>query len=568
MVGEAGVDGIGCRHRRAGQAEVLAEPPRCVGEKPGAADIRHEADAGLGHREARALGHDADRRVPRQPDAAAHRDAVGEHDDRLRVFGHARVERRTPRGRSRRSPRPRPTGSARTGRARRRPRRIPARRRRRAARAARRDVVLPRVERRGRSRIIPRSSALMARGRSRVRRPRPPAGAHAPWYSWCASRLSRRNVTAHSRRPCRGPRLNGLEAPVSCGEESDFPPRWGELPTTRRGFGMPDGQVLEFSGVTKRFGPVPPSRTSPHASSPGVVTGFLGPNGAGKTTSLRILLGLVRATEGTATIGGLPYATAGASAADRRRRARGLELPPRPHGREPPQGLRAGRGSAPVARRRGHRHSSGSRTSPAARSAGSRSGCGSGWDSPTRCSATPAYWCSTSRPTGSIPKASSGCAGSCASSPARAARCSCRRTCSSEVPQTVDSLLIIAQGRLVFQGALDELSDQTEHAVVVDAPDRAALARCAPRRRRVRSRCSGRASPCGGRPARDRRHRRGGRHRALLAPAARSGARGGLPRSRQRRARAPERGLPGSPRCRSRPLPALDIADAAPVRSP
>ena len=46
----------------------------------------------------------------------------------------------------------------------------------------------------------------------------------------------------------------------------------------------------------------------------------------------------------------------------------------------------------------------------------------------------------------------------------------------SEVSQTVDSLLIIARGRLVFQGRLDELSDQTEQAVVVDAPDRAALA--------------------------------------------------------------------------------------------
>jgi ABC-2 type transport system ATP-binding protein len=37
------------------------------------------------------------------------------------------------------------------------------------------------------------------------------------------------------------------------------------------------------------------------------VTGFLGPNGAGKTTSLRILLGLVAASAGTATIGGEAY---------------------------------------------------------------------------------------------------------------------------------------------------------------------------------------------------------------------------------------------------------------------
>jgi len=39
----------------------------------------------------------------------------------------------------------------------------------------------------------------------------------------------------------------------------------------------------------------------------GQVTGLLGPNGSGKTTTLRVTLGLVRPTAGTALIGGLAY---------------------------------------------------------------------------------------------------------------------------------------------------------------------------------------------------------------------------------------------------------------------
>jgi ABC-2 type transport system ATP-binding protein len=39
----------------------------------------------------------------------------------------------------------------------------------------------------------------------------------------------------------------------------------------------------------------------------GTVVGFLGPNGAGKTTTLRMLLGLVTPTAGTARIDGRPY---------------------------------------------------------------------------------------------------------------------------------------------------------------------------------------------------------------------------------------------------------------------
>src|SRR5437667_9451977 len=37
----------------------------------------------------------------------------------------------------------------------------------------------------------------------------------------------------------------------------------------------------------------------------GEVFGFLGPNGAGKTTTMRVLMGLLLASSGSATIGGL-----------------------------------------------------------------------------------------------------------------------------------------------------------------------------------------------------------------------------------------------------------------------
>jgi len=70
---------------------------------------------------------------------------------------------------------------------------------------------------------------------------------------------------------------------------------------------MPIGSVIEFSNITKRFGQVTAVNDLSFTVEPGRVTGFLGPNGAGKTTTLRMLLGLVAPTSGTATFGGLRY---------------------------------------------------------------------------------------------------------------------------------------------------------------------------------------------------------------------------------------------------------------------
>jgi ABC-2 type transport system ATP-binding protein len=60
-------------------------------------------------------------------------------------------------------------------------------------------------------------------------------------------------------------------------------------------------------GLTKRFGSHVAVDGLSFEVPRGVVTGFLGPNGSGKTTTMRMILGLVRPTAGTATIGGRPF---------------------------------------------------------------------------------------------------------------------------------------------------------------------------------------------------------------------------------------------------------------------
>ena len=66
--------------------------------------------------------------------------------------------------------------------------------------------------------------------------------------------------------------------------------------------------AIEIQGLSKRFGEVAAVDDLSFTAREGAVTGFLGPNGAGKSTTLRMLLGLVRPSQGSATIGGTPYA--------------------------------------------------------------------------------------------------------------------------------------------------------------------------------------------------------------------------------------------------------------------
>ena len=66
------------------------------------------------------------------------------------------------------------------------------------------------------------------------------------------------------------------------------------------------GRVLETRGLRKAFGRHVAVADLSLAVERGEVFGFLGPNGAGKTTSLKMLLGLVRPTAGSATVLGRP----------------------------------------------------------------------------------------------------------------------------------------------------------------------------------------------------------------------------------------------------------------------
>jgi polyether ionophore transport system ATP-binding protein len=70
-------------------------------------------------------------------------------------------------------------------------------------------------------------------------------------------------------------------------------------------------EAISVRGLTKSFGRVQALDGLDLSVETGEVHGFLGPNGAGKTTAIRILLGLMHATGGSASLlGGDPWADA------------------------------------------------------------------------------------------------------------------------------------------------------------------------------------------------------------------------------------------------------------------
>jgi len=65
------------------------------------------------------------------------------------------------------------------------------------------------------------------------------------------------------------------------------------------------GAVLSTRLLTKRYGSLTAVEDLDLEVSAGELFGFLGPNGAGKTTTIKMLVGLLRPTSGSARVAGI-----------------------------------------------------------------------------------------------------------------------------------------------------------------------------------------------------------------------------------------------------------------------
>src|SRR6476659_2314586 len=65
--------------------------------------------------------------------------------------------------------------------------------------------------------------------------------------------------------------------------------------------------MITVDSLTRTYGAFTAVDDVSFTAREGRVTGFLGPNGAGKSTSMRVMVGLTRATSGSATISGRQY---------------------------------------------------------------------------------------------------------------------------------------------------------------------------------------------------------------------------------------------------------------------
>src|SRR5690606_1675657 len=81
---------------------------------------------------------------------------------------------------------------------------------------------------------------------------------------------------------------------------------WFRVRTGATG-GSEPAELLQVSGVSKRFGGVQALSEVALSIHPGEIHGLIGPNGAGKTTFFNVITGLVPADHGRFVLAGRPY---------------------------------------------------------------------------------------------------------------------------------------------------------------------------------------------------------------------------------------------------------------------
>jgi len=237
---------------------------------------------------------------------------------------------------------------------------------------------------------------------------------------------------------------------------------------------MASGIPIEITGLTKQFGAVTAVDDLTFTVEPGKVTGFLGPNGAGKTTTLRVLLGLVRATRGTATFGGTPYASL-----ERPFESVGAALEATFHpGRTARNHLRVYATAAGLPRRRVPEVLDQVGLSEFAdrRVAGYSLGMRQRLSLATTLLGDPGVLVLDEPINGLDPEGIKWIRGFLRSLADDGRTVLVSSHLLSEVQQSVDEVVIISKGRLVKAGTLSSLELDTESQTIVDSPDRRALA--------------------------------------------------------------------------------------------
>ena len=236
----------------------------------------------------------------------------------------------------------------------------------------------------------------------------------------------------------------------------------------------PSGRI-EIRGLTKRFGPVTAVDGLDLAVDPGRVTAFLGPNGAGKTTTLRMLLGLVRPTSGTATIGGVPYA----ELRDPLRHVGALleasDLHPGRSGRDHLRVQAAG-GGLPASRADEVLEQVGLAADGRRRAGGYSLGMRQRLGLAAALLGDPAVLVLDEPANGLDPEGIRWLRGFLRHYAQQDRTVLVSSHLLSEVQQSVDDVVIIARGRLVHSGTLEGLEQTAGSGVRVDGPDRPALA--------------------------------------------------------------------------------------------